>query len=72
MVATTNYKYANSSLNYYVIMMVQNLEKKFQNREFQIFFAFPRHELPIVVCARHVVKLPSKRSVLVHNTVEAA
>ena len=41
MVATTNHKYANSSLNYHVIMMVQNLKKKKnQNREFPNFSHF--------------------------------
>ena len=45
MVTNTNHKYVNSSLNYYVIIMVQNL-KKIQNREFPIFLAFPRHEVP--------------------------
>ena len=49
--------------------------KKFLNRKFSIFFSFLRHEVPfkannnrkaVVVCARHVVKRPSKRSVLVY------
>ena len=30
MVATTNYKYANTSSNYYVTMVVTKFEKKFQ------------------------------------------
>ena len=36
-VAIPNLKYAKSSSNYYVIMMVQ----KILNRKFPIFFAFP-------------------------------
>ena len=48
-------------------------EKSFKIENFQ-FFSFLRHEVPfkannnreaVVVCARHVVKRPSKRSVLV-------
>ena len=73
MLATRNHKYANSSLNYYVIMTVQNL-KKFQNREFPIFshfrgtkcrFEANNNRFVVVVCARHVVKRPSKRIALV-------
>ena len=45
MVNNTNLKYANSSLNYYVTMMVQNLKKK-SNSTISNFFAFPRHEVP--------------------------
>ena len=36
MVATTNLKYNNSTLNYYVIMTVQNL-KIFKTENFQFF-----------------------------------
>ena len=43
--ATPNLKYANSSSNYYVIMMVQNL-KKLKTRKFPIFLAFPRDQMP--------------------------
>ena len=46
MVTNTNLKYADSSLNYYVIIMVQNLKKKFKLENFQKTFAFPRHEMP--------------------------
>ena len=42
---TPNLKYADSSSNYYVIMMVQNLKKK-KNRKFPIFLAFPRDKMP--------------------------
>ena len=54
--------------------MVQNLKKVFKSKIFN-FFSFLRHEVPfkannnreaVVVCARHVVKRPSKRSVLVY------
>ena len=54
-------------------MMVQNLKKLLKSK-ISKFFSFLRHEVPfkaknnreaVVVCARHVVKRPSKRSVLV-------
>ena len=68
---TPNLKYANSSSNYYVIMMVQNLEKKPKLENFQ-FFSHSRgikcsrpeannNREAVVVCARHVVKRRSKR-----------
>ena len=73
--ATPNLKYADSSTNYYVIMMVQNLEKKLKLKNFE-FFSHSRgikcrpkannNREAVVVCARHVVKRPSKRSVLVY------
>ena len=72
-VTTPNLRYAHSSTNYYFIMMSQNLKKNL-NRNFSIFFSFLMHEVPfkennnrkaVVVCARHVVKRPSMRSVLV-------
>ena len=77
--ATPNLKYANSSSNYYIIMMVQNLKKNLKTRKFPIFLAFPRDKCrpkannnreAVVVCVRHVVKRPSKRSVLVCNKTE--
>ena len=54
--------------------MVQNLKKLLKSKIFK-FFSFLRHEVPfkaknnreaVVVCAIHVVKRPSKRSVLVY------
>ena len=45
MVITINPKYANSSSNYYVIMMLQNLEKS-KDRKFPILFAYVMHEVP--------------------------
>ena len=54
--------------------MVQNLKKVFKSKIYK-FFSFLRHEVPfkaknnreaVVVCAIHVVKRPSKRSVLVY------
>ena len=69
MVTNTNLKYADSSLNYYVIIMVQNFKKNL-NSNFQKKISFLRHECQpkannnreaVVVCARHVVKRPSKR-----------
>ena len=75
MMATPNYKYANSSSNYYVIMILQR-KIKFQNRKFPIFshfrgtkcrFEANNNRFAVVVCARHVVKRPSKRSALVTN-----
>ena len=44
--ATPNLKYANSSSNYYVIMMLQNLKKPLKTRKFPIFLAFPRDKMP--------------------------
>ena len=53
--------------------MVQNLKKVLKSK-ISKFFSFLRHEVPfkaknnreaVVVCAIHVVKRPSKRSVLV-------
>ena len=41
-----NLKYANSSSNYYVIMMLQNLKKTPKTRKFPIFLAFPRDKMP--------------------------
>ena len=55
--------------------MVQNLKKVLKSK-ISKKFSFLRHEVPfkannnreaIVVCAIHVVKRPSKRSVLVYN-----
>ena len=73
MVNTPNLKYADSSTKYCVIMMLQNLKKVSKWKIFN-FFLILRHEVPfkannnreaVVVCANHVVKRPSKRSVLV-------
>ena len=58
MVAPRNLKYANSSLNYYVIMMVRNLKKKL-NRKFPIF----SHSEVRSAELEH----PSKRSALVRD-----
>ena len=58
-------------------MMVQNLKKLLKSK-ISKFFSFLRHEVPfkaknnreaVVVCAIHVVKRPSKRSVLVQIIV---
>ena len=60
MVTNINLKYANSSSNYYVIMMLQNLKKI---KKFPIFdFEANNNREAVVVCARHVVKRPSKRN----------
>ena len=45
MVTNTNLKYTNSSSNYYVIMMLHNLEKKNLIENFQ-FFYIPEAEVP--------------------------
>ena len=59
--------------------MVQNLKKVLKSK-ISKKISFLRHEVPfkaknnreaVVVCARHVVKRPSKRSVLV-NIIERA
>ena len=70
-----NLKYAHSSSNYYVIMMLQNLKKKIQ------FFSHSQgtkcrveannNREAAVACARHVVKRPSKRCALVLNKVKS-
>ena len=72
-VTTRNLKYANSSSNYYVIMMVKFFENS--NRKSR-FFSHPRYakcrveannnRFAVVVCARHVVTRLSKRSALVY------
>ena len=61
MVTTPNLKYAISSSNYCVIM-IQNWKKVLKSKVFN-FFLIP--EARSAVCAKHVVKRPSKRSVLV-------
>ena len=70
MVANTNLKYANSSLNYYVIIMVQkiflnfkleNFQKKSHSRGIKCQPKANNNREAVVVCARHVVKRPSKR-----------
>ena len=67
---TINLKYANSSSNYYVIMMVQNLKKNLyskiskKNSHSRGMKCQPKannNRKAVVVCARHVVKRPSKR-----------
>ena len=74
MLATTNYKYANSLSNYYITMVVL-ISKNFKIK-LPIYFAFLRHEVPskannkresVVVCAPHIMKRPSKRSALTIN-----
>ena len=45
MVTNTNLKYADSSLNYYVIIMVQKF-LNFKLENFKKKIAFPRHEMP--------------------------
>ena len=44
MATNTDLKYANSSSNYYVIIMVHNL-KKILTRKVPIFLPFPRHKM---------------------------
>ena len=63
-VTTPNLKYSDSSTNYCVIIMLQNLKKVLKSK---IFNFFPIPEARSDVCARHVVKRPSKRSVLVYK-----
>ena len=70
MVTNTNLKYADSSLNYYVIIMVQNLKKILnskiskKNSHSRGLKCQPKannNREAVVVCARHVVKRPIKR-----------
>ena len=68
MVTNTNLKYADSSLNYHVIIMVQNLkrfllenfQKKSHSRGMKCQPKANNNREAVVVCARHVVKRPSK------------
>ena len=76
MITNTNLKYANTSSNYYVIMMLQKL-KKIKNLQIYKFFSHFRgtkcrvkasnNRKAVVACQKHVMKRPSKRSVLVVN-----
>ena len=68
--ATRNHKYANSSSNYYVIIMVQNLykilnskisKKYWYSRGMKCQPKANNNREAVVLCARHVVKRPSKR-----------
>ena len=70
MVISTNLKYADSSSNYYVIIMVQNLKKNLypkiskknsHSRGMKCQLKANNNREAVVVCARHVVKRPSKR-----------
>ena len=70
MVINTNLKYADSSSNYYVIIMVQKFSKNLnskiskQNSHSRGMKCQPKannNRFAVVVCARHVVKRPSKR-----------
>ena len=70
MVTNTNLKYADSLLNYYVIIMVTNLKKILnskiskQNSDSRSIKCQPKannNRFAVVVCARHVVQRPSKR-----------
>ena len=45
MLTNTNLKYADSSSNYDVIIMVQKI-LNFKLENFEIKIAFPRHEMP--------------------------
>ena len=70
MVTNTNLKYADSSSNYYVIIMIQ-IFKKILNSKISKKNSHSRgmkcqpkannNREAVVVCARHVVKRPSKR-----------
>ncbi len=70
----TNLKCDDSSPNYYVIMMQQNLKKKSKKSTISNFLhtrgtkcrvEANNNREAVAVCARQVVKRPSKRSVLV-------
>ena len=75
-VIETNLKYANPSPNYYFIKILRNL-KKINNRKSRSFTHSLTHEVcrvkannkreAVVVCAAHVVKRPSMRSVLAYT-----
>ena len=69
MVTSTNLKYADLSSNYYVIIMVQNFQKilnsnfqkKSHSRGMKCQPKANNNREAVVVCARYVVKRPSKR-----------
>ena len=69
MATNTNLKYADSSSNYYVIIMVQKIfkflnskiSKKSHSRCMKCQPKANNNREAVVVCARHVVKRPSKR-----------
>ena len=70
MATNTNLKYANSSSNYYVIIMEQNLKtisnskiskKKSHSRSVKCQPKANNNREAVVVCAKHVVKRPTKR-----------
>ena len=69
MVTNTNLEYADSSLNYYVIIMegkfkifkLENFQKNSHSRGMKCLHRANNHREAVVVCARHVVKRPSKR-----------
>ena len=69
MVTNTNLKYDESSLNYYVIIMVpnlknfkrENLKKKSHSRGMKCQLKANINREEVVVCAKYVVKRASKR-----------
>ena len=70
MVTNTNLKYADSSLNYCLIIMVQKFLKILNSKiskkhsRFRVMKCQPKannNRFVVVVCARHVVRRPSKR-----------
>ena len=70
MATNTNLKYADSSSNYYVTIMVQKIlkilnskisKKNFHSRGMKCQPKANNNREAVVVCARHVVKRPSKR-----------
>ena len=70
MVTNTYHKYAHSSLNYYVIIMVQNFfkilkskisQKNSHSRGMKCQPKVNNNREAVLVCAKHVVKRPSKR-----------
>ena len=66
-VTNTNLKYANLSSNYYVIIIVQkfsNSKISQNNSHFRGMKCQPKannNREAVIVCARHIVKRPSKR-----------
>ena len=66
MVTNTNLRDAYSSVDYYVIIMVQNFklenfQKNSHSRGMKCQPKANNNREAVVVCARHVVKRPSKR-----------
>ena len=78
MVTNTNLRYTYSSLDYYVIMMLQNFKKILKLKFSNFFFISEARSAELkqtttakrwLFTKKHVVKRPSKRSALLYNNM---